>query len=218
MSVDYKRYSVWVYEDSNPIQVFDEYTPNTTEIWFEFYDISLVQWKRLEEECLQVVVENEHEQSFFYNFNKIKIFCLKYLLRNTNYPIDIVKGEDGLTKETMDKIFQIHPRILRELFYKVSVFEGEKTPEEEKKLAKECALIFGAGKAVNNPHKDIILYCDLLAFWEKFGLNYFDVQRLPRSVFYSLKKMMNMDNDFKARETSKPNNSFGGGKNKRIVF
>jgi hypothetical protein len=29
---------------------------------------------------------------------------------------------------------------------------------------------------------------------------------------------MNMDNDFKARETSKPNNSFGGGQNKRIVF
>ena len=65
MKQEYKRYSVWVYDTPEVIQVFDEQTPNTQEIWFEFYDITLVQWKHLEQSCLSVVKINEHEQSFF---------------------------------------------------------------------------------------------------------------------------------------------------------
>ena len=220
MKQEYKRYSVWVYDAPQIIQVFDEPTPNTKEIWFEFYDITLVQWKYVEQNCVKIVKINENEQSFFYNFKDIKMFCLKHLLKDTNYPIKIERVHDELTDETLEQVLSIHPRILREIFYKFSIFDGEKSPEEEKRISKECALIFGAGKAVNNPHQDIILYCDLVAFWDKFGLNYFDVQNLPKNVFYTLKKMIDNETSFRNKETKKVNSgpSRPGFPNRRVAL
>lgn len=229
MKQEYKRYSVWVYDAPEMIQVFGEPTPNTKEIWFEFYEITLVQWKHLEQDCLSVVKINEHEQSFFYNFKKIKIFCLKHLLKDTNYPVEIVRDGEELTDESLENVLKIHPRIWREIFNKFSIFNDEKSPEEEKRIAKECSLIFGAGKTVNNPHPDIILYCDMIAFWDKFGLNYFDIQNLPKGLFYTLKRMIDSDNAMKNKEPANTNNNSGGmpmrgfskgvpNRNRRIMF
>lgn len=219
---NYKRYSVWVYDEPEIIQVFDDPVPNTVELWFEFYDISLTQWKYMEHTCLNEVKINKYEKTFFYNFSKIKMFCMRHLLKDTNYPIEIKRDNDGITEETLERVLKIHPRIWRSIFSKFSIFEEEKTPEEEKRIAKECSLIFGSGKAVSNPHPDIILYCDLIAFWDKLGLNYFDLQNLPKPLYYTLKRMIDVDNSMKNKESMEIKNNNKPGmppsRNQRIVF
>ena len=126
-----------------------------------------------------------------------------------------MRENDQLTEESYNEVIKIHPRILRQVLSLVDVFEREKTKEEEKELAKDCALIFGKNEGVVNPHPDIVLYCDLIAFWDKFGLNYFDIQKLPKELFYRLKNMMNLESSFKYKE---PPKTPANGMNRKVRF
>lgn len=206
-SNDYKRYSIWVYDDSNIIQVFGDEKPNTCELWFEFYEYTHLFWKMMEYECIEQS-GFQKDKTYVYSFYKLKRFYLKYLLRSTNYPIALERNESGeLTEETYDRLMKIHSRIWRELFDKIEFFVDGANKEEEQRLAKECAILFGKGDSVSNPHKYIVFYCDLMAFWDKFGLNYFDIQRLPQEVFAVLKKMMSLESDFKTKKPIDTNNT-----------
>ena len=77
----FKKYSVWVCENSNPIQVFTFPKPNTKEVWFEFYEFNYFSWKKMENECVEKY-QTLREQISLYNFNKLKDFYLKYLLKS----------------------------------------------------------------------------------------------------------------------------------------
>ena len=39
-----------------------------------------------------------------------------------------------------------------------------------------------------------------MAFWDKFGMNYFDILKLPQDVFSALKKVMSLDNTYKSEK------------------
>lgn len=198
----FKKYFVWVYGGKEVPQVFSTEKPNTDCYWFEFFNFSYSTWKDMENECVDVF--NSHgEKLSVYNFTKLKQFFLKRMLKDTNYPVQLERTMDlCLTKESYANVLKIHPRILRCVLNQIDVFNDRIDPDEERRIAKECAILFGKGDSVNNPHPYIILYCDLIAFWEKFGLNYYDLQKLPYAVFTNLKRMMKFENDFKTKETT----------------
>lgn len=201
-----KRYSVWVYAGSDILQVYEEQKPNTEEFWFEFYTFSKLYWEMMQQECV-IKINN----SMFYDNNKIKLFIINYLLCDTNMLNIFIKREkDGkLIEESLNSVLSIHPRILRVLFDKVNLFPKSLKSEEEKRLEKQCSKLFGSGKSINNPHPWIVTYCNLIAFWEKFGMNYHDIMKLPNELFYSLKKIMSLDCEFKSQKIEKKSNSKG---------
>ena len=43
-----------------------------------------------------------------------------------------------------------------------------------------------------------------MAFWDKFGMNYFDLLKLPEDVFSALKKVMNLDSMNKSMKNDEP--------------
>lgn len=184
----YKRYTVWVYKNKNQISVYNQKMPNTQALWFEFNDFDYITWKQMEQECIDEF-EMPHEKVSLYNFNKLKKFFLKYMLR------DSVFG-----KLSYDELIKLHPKILRSVLNQIRIFD-DRTEDEEKRIAKEGAILFGNGNPVNNPHPSIVLYCDLTSFWQKFGLNYYDIQRMPKKTFNTLKKIMQLDNSSKKTET-----------------
>ncbi|MBR4316594.1 MAG: hypothetical protein IKP65_06505 [Alphaproteobacteria bacterium] len=96
----------------------------------------------------------------------------------------------------MKQIYRIHPRILRVLFDKFNLFPVELSQDEEMEIEKQCMKLFGKGESVQNPHPLVMTYCNLVTFWDKLGLNYWDLMKMPNNLVNQLKRMAAMDNDF----------------------
>lgn len=212
------KYSVWVYVDSNGVKAYPDEQPNTDEIWFKFYKFNHFYWKLFENECI-----DDMRAGMFYNFNKMKHFMIKRMLCSTSINgMAIRYGNDGLlTRESFENVMGIHPRILRVLFDKVRIFPKPLKKSEEKALEKQCSILFGRGEGVTDPHPHITMYCNLVAFQDKFGMNYFDIMRLPQDVFGALKKIMVLENNFKSAKiegVAKPNHKQGQGSGRSVRF
>jgi len=195
---DTARYSVWVYDGGETIRVFDDEMPNTTEVWFEFYSFNQAHWKIMEEHCMQKFGKGMNEIAL-YNFCKVKLFMIEYMLAGTSIPIKIERDGDRLCKSSLDSIMRIHPRIMRIIMSKVSVFPDDLPKDEKMRLDRQCSKLFGDGSGIMNPHEWISTYCNLTAFWEKFGLNYFDIMRLPHELFSHLKTVMSLESSCKSK-------------------
>ena len=186
-----EKYSVWVYDGGEVLQVFHEEQPNTEEVWFRFYKFNHFYWKLLEDEC----VVNLKGRSF-YDYNKLKLFMIRRMICSTSIEgISIKYDKRGLLcQSSFERLMHIHPRILRVLMDKIDVLPKPMKKSEEKELEKQCSILFGKGEGLTDTHPYITLYCNLVAFWDKFGMNYFDILKLPQDVFMALKKVMMLDN------------------------
>ncbi len=190
------RYSVWVYFGSNGLpQVYEDEMPNTTEVWFTFHRFTHFYWKLLEDECI-----DETRAGLYYNYNKLREFMLRRMLCATSIPSVIVEYDDRgfLTERSFESVMRVHPRILRTLMEKVDVLPKPLSKSDERELEQECSILFGKGEGVSSPHEYVTLYCNLVAFWDKFGMNYFDLLKLPQDVFSALKKVMTLESNYRS--------------------
>ncbi len=197
-----KKYSVWAYDGGEVIQVYPEPRPCTHEIWFQFDDFSKFYWTLMESKCI-----DEVRGVAFYNPSKTHRFMLEYMLTATNLPeIDLADRErDGrLSERQRRKIYRVHPRIYRMLFEQIQIIPDALSKEEHKVLEKQCSNLFGNGNAVNDAHPWLSNYLNLISFWEKFGLNYFDLLRLPQETFNQLRTVMQMEITYKNKSTGAP--------------
>lgn len=202
---DVTRYSVWVYGGDDIPKVYMEKMPNTDEIWMEFYSFTHFYWVMMEKECV-----DEYKSGMYYNFTKTKRFMLRYLFAGTNFPgVKAEYDEKGmLTEKAYQDVIRIHPRILRALFEKVRIFPPRRSDKETKDIEKQCYSLFCKGESVQSPHPDVTIYCNLVAFWEKFGLNYFDIMKMPQELFSKLKYIMVLDNENKSQAIENRTSSY----------
>ena len=199
-----KRYNLWVYDNGEILQVFTEQKPNTINLWFQFYSFSNLYWKIMQSSCIDRINGNS-----YYNHSNIKLFMIKYLFCGTNISdIKLQRLTNGeLTEDSFESLMQIHPRIWRSLFQIVQLFPKQLSKQEEKNLEKQCAILFGQGNSVAQPHEYIVTYCNLVAFWEKFGMNYYDILKLPHETFLFLKKIMSLQSDHRKKSIIENKNS-----------
>jgi len=51
---------------------------------------------------------------YIYNTRKLKEYILRYMYKGSNLDFEVYRNEDGmLDDESMEKIYKIHPRILK---------------------------------------------------------------------------------------------------------
>ena len=221
-SENFQRVSCWVFiKDSNLIDVFEKETANTEEIWIEFYEMNHFFWSLAEETCLDEIKGfNDRDTIVLYNNFRLKKFFIKYMIKDWCFD-ELERNLDGsLTDDSMNMIFRLHPNILKTLLNGY-IYKSGFTIEEEGQIQKQCYLLFDKGQGVKNPHKYISLYCDLVSFWNKFGLNYFDIQRLPQDVCDGLRKIMNSENKIetmKINRSNSKNHRNNGGSVSQIRF
>lgn len=201
------HYDLWIYDGNDIIQVYDNQKPNTIKIWFEFNSFTYLYWRLMQQQCIENINGNN-----FYNYIKLRKFMLKYMLCGTNLPFVILQRNDNgqLTEESFNSVLKIHPRILRAVFNLVNVFPRQLQKEQEVELQKQCLKLFGKGQSVSNPNKWIVLYCNLIAFWDKLGMNYNDIMNLPNETFIFLKKIMALQNNYRALSLSTNKSSSKG--------
>lgn len=213
-SNEYNELRFWVYRKGELLFLYHEEKPNTDELLFTFWKINNSTWDIIEEKCLESIKANEYEEILSYNYQKMKHFFLKYMFRSWNIDEEMLFEEEGcLDNESYAKLLGLHPVILRELV--TQLFEYTLSEEDLEKIGKQGHLLFAKNQSVSNPHKMISLYCNLTEMWSKFGLNYFDLKRLPLYEKNALKKILSIENQIRAAEIkqmeAKSNSNAGRG-------
>ena len=177
-------------------------------------------WSYFEKNILDVIQgDNEKDISTVYNFMKMRAFIVRWLLKKWSLPIELNKMNNGeLTDDCFKRVMKVHPRIMGNLIscMEEHIFIQEK---EKETILKQASLLFMPNSpGVTNAHEAISLYCSLSSFWDKFGLNYFDLQKLPENVLAQLKMVINAEGDVRTQQQKKSNHKRGKvtfGKNRR---
>ena len=199
----------WVYwQGLNPV-FYSEKKDNTEEIVMTFEKMTYGLWNYIENNILDKYHgANDMDVAIYYNFYKLRVFIIKWLLRSWSLPIDLKRKSNGeLENVCFEEISKLHPHVMSYFLekYEESLFISS---SERDVIAKQCAQLFMPNsKGVSNAHDAISLYCNLASMWEKFGINYFDIQKLPQDVFLKLKMVTGFESDFKHREIQKSNNN-----------
>ena len=192
----------WIYWKKDIPIVYDTKKDNTEEIKFVFERLNHGLWDYIETNIL-----TEHkgiyagDVTWTYDFVKLKMFIVRWLLKRWSLPIDLIRKTNGeLTDECFNKVMNVHPNIMK---YFLNEFENTMFMSEDDRITimKQSSLLFHPkSKGVGNPHNAISTYCNLSSFWEKFGINYFEMQRLPHDVFIQLKTVLGNEISMKSKE------------------
>lgn len=131
---------------------------------------------------------------------------------------DLERDGDYLTQESVESIFR-HPAPVVDEFVKRYEKTFRITGEEEKIINQQASRLFaGSGGGVSNACEAVALYCMLGNMWEKFGLNYYDLQHFPYRKYMMLRMMIDKDVDASRRRMeSTKKTSTGRGGNVRIT-
>lgn len=200
-----KEIRLWTYGEGASLRVFESEMPNTVPLLFQWRQLQSGEWARLESEC--AVCNAEVRDGVLvggkvrYDTGKMNCLLLKHCLKGWNMsPLLSLDAEGVLDEESHRRALALHPRILHIL---VNAFgEGWRgySEAEEGLITQQALQLFKNRKAVSNPHPHVSLYCTLATLWSKFGLNYFDYQRLPKETRDALKYISSLDNKFSGEE------------------
>lgn len=196
-----EKVELWVYRTSNGVEeVWEKETPNTEKLEFFFRKMNYGTWFFLEEECWESIEVQDGERFNRLDQEKMKILYLRFFLAGWNLDEELFWEEDGgLTEESLSKVLALDPKILRVLTDQIEK-EGL-TSEEEAILVKQSHLLFGKkSQGVATPHRLISLYCNLVEMWSEFGLNYFDLQKMPIKERMALRKIIQVKKQVDAQE------------------
>jgi hypothetical protein len=147
---------------------------------------------------------------YYYDYLSYKSFILKNMLSWWSLDIELKRDEFGcLTNESHENVLKIHPSLLNHFLWAYD--EVCEIPDEDtQKITDQCHNLFRKGsKGISDADESISVYCNLTGFWEKLGLNYFDIQKLPDDLFNKLNLILRKDNEIQIKEFEKMNKSSG---------
>lgn len=213
---DYLRIVLYVYRKKDHLSIYREPTPNTEKLEFTLWEMTNGIWEELERYSLEEFTPHPMDHLKIFNHRKMKEFYLRHMLRSWNFDEPLSFDEEGkLDDASWKKVMSLHPAILEELAE--NVFKYTLDDDETAAISRQCHLLFSKGTAVNNPHEMISLYCTLVDMWKNFGLNYFDLKRLPIKTRNALRMITGLENQiqnakYKEMENRAKAKSLSGGR------
>lgn len=187
--------------------ISNECFDNSEKIVFRFFELN---------ESISRLIKNESlkkhyflgEPHYYYDYLSYKTFILKNLLSWWSLDIELKRDEFGsLTNESYENVLKVHPSVLNH-FLGVYDETCEISDVTTQKIIDQCHNLFRRGsKGISDADDSISVYCNLTGFWEKLGLNYFDIQKLPDDLFNKLNLILKKDNEIQVKEFEKSNSN-----------
>ena len=199
------------YVDKNNFNnIQNEEFENSEKIIFRFFELNENISKILKRVGIKkhfFMGENFH----YYDYLSYKSFILRNLLSWWNLGIQLERDEFGtLTEECFKRVSNVHPCLLNH-FLDAYDEAYEIADVDNQKIIDQCHSIFRRGsKGITDADESISTYCNLTVFWEKLGLNYFDIQKLPDDLFNKLNLIIRKDNEIQVKEFEKMNTKSSG--------
>ena len=169
-------------------------------VWARFRRMTYGDYWGMERPCTTVFNDGIRTKSYI-DVYEMRLMILRRLLVDWSLDIGLeIDEETGwLTDSCFGRVKRVYPALLMAFLsrYEESV---EVTADEERVMDRQSARLFAKNtKGVENPCEAVSLFCVLSNFWEKFGLNRFQIKDLPYREYLLLRFMMSKESDALAR-------------------
>ena len=182
-----KHLKLWLYKKKEATLVYDKPMPNCDEVEFVVEELDSRSQSLMDMECRK---DGKRD------LRMLKEWLLRHQLKKWSFEEPLTFEDDQLDDESFEKVMSLPSSILSRI---INTFNHDLLSEDERnEIAKQSVLLFGSAGSVENPHPLISLYVTLSDMWQKFGLNYFDLQKLPASVKEELKEIMHLESQARA--------------------
>jgi len=203
---NYVLVRLWLYSDGSGVQVFDNEAPNCEMVEFTFHEMNGHSWNELERECLEERNDGHGSKSLVYSRGKMRMFYLRRMFRSWSFREPARFDSDGTPdKSTWRLLLSLDPKILMRLTD--NVFSYTISQDDEIAFARQGLMLFGRHQSVSSPHPMISLYCTLADMWNKFGLNYFDIMRMPLYERNALRRILSIEAGHQNEEVKRLENT-----------
>lgn len=133
------------------------------------------------------------------DYDEMRGLVVRRLLKSWDLNIPIKRRKDGwLTDACYNKIKKLPAPLITAM---VTEFDKSNiiTEDEEETINKQSAILFSKNsKGVASACEAVSLFCNLSNFWEKFGLNYFSIKKMPYKKYLLLRIMVGKDSEAQA--------------------
>jgi hypothetical protein len=135
-----------------------------------------------------------------------KLILQRMLLRwNLDMELEHDERTGWLTDECLERVCRLPAPLVTALMCQYENTLGI-TADEEKLIDRQAAILFAKNsKGVKNACEAVSLYCTSSGFWDKFGLNRFDLNGLPQREFIMMRIMLSKDNEAQTRQMNEAN-------------
>lgn len=192
---------LWCHADGGMVSVSREPVEGADEIVFTLWELSFHAWNYIDGKCYGFVRLGRDEIPVC-DYCLMRELYLRLSFRSWNLDEEMRFGDDGvLDDESHARLMRLHPKILRIL--SDGVFADAISEEDDVRIGRQASQLFGKGGSVQNPHPMISLYATLSEMWSKFGLNYFDLKRLPMRERNVLRRIASIENQIRMQELDK---------------
>ena len=178
----------------------------TEKVWATFRRLTCGDYWEIEEKALISVGEGRAETRYIDNETTKRMMVERLLVDwSLDIPLQIDEETGCLTKDSFERAMSISAPLMSALLTEYEK-SNEISEEEQKKADRQGAILFSKdSKGVSNACETVSLFCTLGNFWEKFGLNRFDLRSLPYREFVMLRMMMQKEGEaMKAQTRSRP--------------
>ena len=131
------------------------------------------------------------------DYTELRLRIIRGLLNKWSLDGLLIEKDDGglLTKECFRRIMDLHPRLLN-CFLDALMETVLISEEEDKVIEKQSAILFSPhGQGVENACDAVTKFCVYSNFADKFGLNCFDLRKLPQVDFLRLRILMTRESE-----------------------
>ena len=126
---------------------------------------------------------------------EFKKLILKYQVLDCNLDIKLEFTNNILTDESWEKLLEL-PAPLIDAFVEKYQETYLIDDDEAKKIERQSAILFSPNsRGVDDACEAITLFCVLGNFWEKFGINRFDLKKLSYKEYVQLRAVLSREID-----------------------
>lgn len=187
--------SLWAYRDGQRLLLYDHAKPACDRLRFAFRPITAGLWDRFELAASRPGAGSGR----FLDYRLLREEYLRCCLVAWNLDCPLAFGPDGyLDAESMRAVLGLHPALVRILSDRAFAFQ--QTDEERLEIERQAHALFARHQSIAEAHPMVSLYCHLEMMWEKFGLNWHDLQAMPVRERNALRQIAGMENSIRAQE------------------
>lgn len=174
------------------ISIYDNFVKNSDKLQVRCRKLSTQNWD---------IVSQQQD-------SKIKQkLMLMFSIVETNF-LKINFDQNGfVTIQSLNQLMTLNVGIVKKIIHKIYQFyNDDKDSKYRSSLTSQFKRLYSSDKGIVLKHKQIGQYLSYCGFWEKLGLNYFQVRQLPHDVYRQFVMLMNIQTQVKNSEIQKMNN------------
>lgn len=181
------------------VYIADQYTKD--------FDFIFIKCRKLSKENWDFIYQQQEQldrQKLLLMFSVVELNFLQIEFNN-----------DYLTLESLNKILRLHPILLKHIVMLISKQAKIKYETPRENLLAEFKRLYNSQRGIVLKYKQIGQYLHLCSFYEKLGLNYFDLKKMPYETYQNLLTLIGIQTEIKndqIRSLNQKNKHKSGGK------